>query len=65
MLRGTGDGRFEAADMEESNLVIEGQVRDMKPLRSVDGGRLIAVARNDDTLRILQPLRTHRARGQR
>jgi hypothetical protein len=65
MLRGRGDGRFEPADMEESNLVIEGQVRDMKPLRSVDGGRLIAVARNDDTLRILQPLRTRRARGQR
>jgi hypothetical protein len=58
LLRGTGDGRFEPADMEESNLVIEGQVRDMKPLRAADGGRLIAVARNDDKLQILRPLRT-------
>jgi hypothetical protein len=60
LLRGTGDGRFEPADMEESNLVIEGQVRDMKPLRQADGGRLIAVARNGDKLQILRPLR---ARG--
>jgi enediyne biosynthesis protein E4 len=57
LLRGTGDGRFEPADMEESNLVIEGQVRDMKPLRHAGGGRLIAVARNDDKLQILRPLR--------
>ncbi|MDQ3996317.1 MAG: VCBS repeat-containing protein, partial [Gemmatimonadota bacterium] len=57
LLRGTGGGRFAPVDMEESNLVIEGQVRDMKPLRHADGGRLIAVARNDDTLRMLRPLR--------
>jgi hypothetical protein len=57
LLRGVGDGRFEPADVEESNLVIEGQVRDLKPLRQAGGGRLIAVARNDDTLRILRPLR--------
>jgi hypothetical protein len=63
MLRGLGDGRFEAADMEETNLVIDGQVRDMKPIRSADGRRLIAVARNDDTLRILRPLRSGRAIG--
>jgi hypothetical protein len=43
--------------MEESNLVIEGQVRDMKPVRQADGGRLIAIARNDDKLQILRPLR--------
>jgi hypothetical protein len=42
--------------------VIEGQVRDMKPLRQADGGRLIAVARNGDKLQILRPLR---ARGSR
>jgi hypothetical protein len=60
LLRGAGDGRFEPADTEESNLVIAGQVRDMKLLRQADGGRLIAVARNDDKLQVLRPLR---ARG--
>lgn len=57
MLRGTGAGRFEVVDMEASHLVIEGQVRDMKLLRSVDGSPLIVVARNGDALRILRPLR--------
>jgi hypothetical protein len=58
LLRGAGGGRFEPVDMEDSNLVIEGQVRDMKPLRHADGGRLIAVARNDDKLQVLRPLRS-------
>ena len=60
LLRGTGDGHFEPADMEETNLVIEGQVRDMKLVRQSDGSRLIVVARNDDKLQILRPLRTSR-----
>lgn len=38
--------------------VIEGQVRDMKWLRSADGGLLIVVARNGDALQILRPLRS-------
>jgi hypothetical protein len=58
LLRGTGDGRFESIDLEASGLLIEGQVRDMKPLRRAGGGRLIAVAKNDDTLQVLRPLRT-------
>jgi hypothetical protein len=64
MLRGTGDGRFEAADMEESNLVIEGQAREMKLLRYADGGRLVVVARNNDTIQVLRPLRSRRAKGE-
>jgi hypothetical protein len=64
-LRGKGDGRFEVADMEESNLVIEGQVRDMKSIRSADGRRLIVVARNDDALRVLRPLRARIVAGRR
>jgi hypothetical protein len=56
LLRGAGDGRFTAVDTEDSNLVIEGQVRDMKPINA-NGGRLIAVARNDGTLRFLRALR--------
>ena len=54
LLRGVGNGRFEAADMEATHLVIEGQVRHMAPLRGAGGATLIAVARNDDTLEILQ-----------
>jgi hypothetical protein len=54
VLRGAGDGRFEPIDMEQSGLLIEGQVRDLKPLRQADGGWLIGVARNDNTLQILR-----------
>ena len=55
--RGGGDGRFEAVDMEKSNLVIEGQVRHMGWLRQADGSRLIVIARNDDKLQFVRPLR--------
>jgi hypothetical protein len=54
LLRGSGDGHFVAADMEATRLVIEGQVRHMARLRAAGGKILIAVARNDDTLEILQ-----------
>ena len=53
LLRGTGAGRFEPVELERSGLAIEGQVRHMKVLRTVGGGRLIAVARNDDTVLLL------------
>ena len=58
LLSGRGDGRFEAVDMERSGLVIEGQVRHMGVLRQADGKRLIVVARNDDKLLVLRPLRS-------
>jgi hypothetical protein len=54
LLRGDGTGRFEPVDLGSSNVVIEGQVRDMKALRGSGGRRLIVVARNNDTLRFLQ-----------
>ncbi len=54
MLRGGVEGRLVPVDMEESNLVIEGQVRDMKALRGPNGERLIAIARNNDKLEILR-----------
>lgn len=58
LLRGSGDGTFVPVDMEESGLVIDGQVRDMKLLRHAGGRRgLIAIARNNDRLQILRPLR--------
>jgi hypothetical protein len=59
LLHGNGDGRFESVDMPASNLVIEGQVRHMKPLRGANGDVLIAVARNDNTLLILHALRAN------
>jgi enediyne biosynthesis protein E4 len=54
MMRGSADGRLNPVDMEQSNLVIEGQVRDIKLLRGPKGERLIAVARNNDKLEILR-----------
>ena len=54
MLRGSRDGRLVPVDIEESNLVIDGEVRDIKALRGPNGERLIAVARNNDKLEILR-----------
>lgn len=54
LLRGDGVGGFDAVDLEASGLVIQGQVRDLKILRAARGGRLIAVARNNDSLMILR-----------
>jgi hypothetical protein len=57
LLRGDGAGGLASVDLEKGNLVIEGQVRDMKLLLRADGDRLIIVARNNDTVQILRPLR--------
>jgi hypothetical protein len=57
LLRGAGDGSFRPVESEESGVTIPGQVREMRFLRRADGTRAIAVARNDSTLRILQPTR--------
>jgi len=56
LLRGDGSGRFASMDLADSGLIIEGQVRDMKALRHASG-RAIAVARNNDRLQLLRPLR--------
>ncbi len=53
LLLGDGEGRFRSVDMAASGLVIEGQARRMRFLRRADD-RLIAVARNDDSLQILR-----------
>ncbi|HJP59231.1 MAG TPA: FG-GAP-like repeat-containing protein, partial [Gemmatimonadaceae bacterium] len=60
-LRGDGQGNFVAADMQQSGLEIDGQVRDMKLVRSAKG-TLIAVARNNDQLRMIQIGRTNATR---
>lgn len=66
-VRGMGDGRFASVDLEQMGLTIDGQVRDMKFFRHASGERLIAVARNNAALMILQPLqrpRMHAGRSQ-
>ncbi|MGQ0713742.1 MAG: VCBS repeat-containing protein [Gemmatimonadaceae bacterium] len=57
LLRGDGTGGFRAVDMEESGVVIEGEVRDMKLMRRANGDRVVVVARNNDALQLLRPLR--------
>ena len=57
LLRGRGDGTFRAVPMPESRLDVGGEVRHLAALRSANGGRLVAVARNDTTLVLLRPLR--------
>jgi len=57
LLAGIGDGRFTAVDMDRSGLMIEGQVRHFGWLRQADGKRLIIVARNNDKVQVLRPLR--------
>jgi hypothetical protein len=54
LLRGRGNGQFEAVDMEKSGVEIDGQVRRIKALRGANGQRLIVVARNNDKLEILR-----------
>jgi len=56
LLHGRGDGTFAAVDMVQSGIAIDGQVRHMKIVRTARG-RLIAVARNDETLQLLRPTR--------
>jgi hypothetical protein len=57
MLRGDGAGHLQALDLALTDIVIQGQVRDMQLLRRADGKRWVVIARNDDTLQFLGPLR--------
>jgi hypothetical protein len=54
VLRGRGDGSFQALDLRASGLVLDGQVRHIKAARRAGGGTLIVVARNDDKLQVLR-----------
>jgi enediyne biosynthesis protein E4 len=57
MLRGDGAGGLVSVDLEASKLLIVGEVRGLGFLRQAEGAPLIVVARNDDALEILRPLR--------
>ena len=54
LLRGTGGGRFTAVEMSRSGVALQGQVRRMRIVRT-PGGRVVAVARNDDRVLMLRP----------
>jgi hypothetical protein len=54
LLHGTGGGQFAAIDLTASGLVLDGEVRHLRALRGAHGRRLIVVARNNDTLRVLR-----------
>ena len=53
LLHGSGDGTFAAVDMAASGVDLEGEVRDLKPVRQGGGRVAIAVARNNDTVQLL------------
>ena len=53
-LRGTGGGAFTPVSSRESGFLVPGQVRDIRPLRSADGERLL-VARNNERPVVLRP----------
>jgi enediyne biosynthesis protein E4 len=57
LLRGDGQGRFVSMDAPHSGLEIDGQVRRMREVRTADGS-LVAVARNNDRLLLLQAAAT-------
>jgi len=53
LLRGDGHGQFVSMDAPRSGLTIDGQVRRMRTVRTPNGP-LVAVARNNDRLLLLQ-----------
>ncbi len=57
LLSGDGKGGFVPVDLEQSGLVIDGQVRRMAELKGAKGERMIVIARNGDTLRLLRMAR--------
>ena len=57
LLSGMGDGSFQAVDVDRSHVLIDGEVRHMGRLRLPGGARLVVIARNNDRLQVLRPLR--------
>ena len=56
LLRGTGGGRFAPVPMDASGLLLDGQVRQLRVVRTARRGPLIVAARNDDRLQLVRPL---------
>ncbi|GAA4425433.1 VCBS repeat-containing protein [Pontibacter saemangeumensis] len=53
LLQGNGKGGFAARGLADSGLVMEGEVRDIKTLRTADG-ELLLVARNNEPLQVFK-----------
>ncbi|WP_161890964.1 VCBS repeat-containing protein [Pontibacter russatus] len=56
LLQGNGKGNFEAMSLADAGFVLEGQVRDIKKLRTADGGELLLVARNNEPLQVFRKM---------
>jgi hypothetical protein len=56
MLKGNGKGNFESVLPVENGLLLEGEVRKIKSLKTADG-ELILVARNNRPLQVFKPLK--------
>ncbi len=54
LLLGDGAGGWTPVDMQRSNLVLRGEVRDLELASRAGGARLLVVARNDNRLQILR-----------
>jgi hypothetical protein len=54
LLHGAGDGSFAAVDMAASGVDLTGEVRDLRVVRRAGGRLAVAVARNNETVRLLQ-----------
>jgi hypothetical protein len=54
LLKGDGKGGFVPLSARQSGLSLDGDIRDLKTLREKDGAKLILVAVNDSTMRILR-----------
>ena len=54
LLRGDGRGSFTSVDMHRSGIAIGGEVRNLELVRTPRGGAAIVVARNNETLLLLQ-----------
>ena len=55
-LRGDGTGSFEPVPARESGFFVRGEVRDMQIVDHAEHGPLVVVARNDDAVKVIQPL---------
>ncbi|HVM89488.1 MAG TPA: VCBS repeat-containing protein [Puia sp.] len=59
LLKGDGKGNFAAMTAQQSGLIVDGDVRDMKLISIKKSGKAVLVARNDDKLQLLlaQPMK--------
>ena len=54
LLQGDEGGGFTPVDLERSGLLIEGEARELQPLRLADGTLAVVVARSNDRLQVIR-----------